>query len=137
MDRLAPLLASTAGRIRWQLTGEVDSLGRPAAILALQGAVVLKCDRCGLDVPLPIASESRFWFVHTEEELNRAPIDESETEPLLGSAAFPIAPLVEDELILGLPISPRHQQCAAADGQAARPEPHGQLAALAALRPRH
>jgi uncharacterized protein len=137
MDRLAPLLASTEGRIAWCLTGEADSSGRPAAMLALSGRVTLKCDRCGLDVELPIESESRFWFVRTEEELNRVPIDDSETEPLLGSREFAIAPLVEDELIMALPISPRHPQCRAEDEDAAAPQGHRPLADLAALRSRH
>lgn len=135
--RLAPMLASSAGSVDWRLTGAVDARGHPAATLALSATLVVKCDRCGLAVDLPGDSESAFWFVATEEELNAQPIEVDAPEPLLGSRHFAIAQLVEDELILSIPISPRHAHCALADDAEPQAEGPRPLAALAALKSRH
>lgn len=137
LPRLAPMLASTDGAIDWRLTGESDARGRPTARLALRGTLVVKCDRCGLSLELPTDSESSFWFVATEEELNAQPIEVGTAEPLLGSRHFSVAQLVEDELILAVPISPRHLGCRAPDEPELDSDRHRPLALLAALKSRH
>ncbi len=135
--RLAPLLALPDGEVAWEMRGEIDHRGRPAATLTLHGVVVVRCDRCGLDLDLPIHVESHYWFVETEEALNSLPIDVGETEPLLGSRQFSVEQLVEDELILAIPISPRHEHCRFAEESPPDDDRHRPLAALAALRSRH
>lgn len=136
--RLAEQLADTAGALRYRLRGLVDGLGRPAAALHVEGRVRARCDRCGGPVEVHIDERAQFFFVADEKELGTLPIDESPEEPLLGSRRFDVTALVEDQAILALPISPRHDDCAAAapaepeagpDGDAHRP-----FEALAALR---
>jgi uncharacterized protein len=102
-----------------------------------------------MPVLLPVSLQSSFFFVQTEAELARIPVDDTDDEPLLGSRRFDLDELVEDELILALPISPRHADCrstaGASDGDAGeggvtapdlgdgRPSP---FAVLAGLKPR-
>lgn len=137
LERLAPMLASAEGDAGWKLAFETDARGRPAATLFLRGVLELKCDICGQNLALPIESESRFWFVATEEELNAQPIEADDGEPLLGSGRFAVAQLVEDELILALPISPRHERCQAATESAGEAERQRPFTVLASLRSRH
>ncbi len=137
LTRLAPMLASTGGAIGWRLSGEIDARGRPAATIVLRGKLAVRCHRCSLDVDLPIEFASTFWFVRTEEELNAQPIEVDAPEPLLGSRHFPLAQLIEDELILALPISPRHPHCLAVENPETAADRHRPLAALAALKSRH
>ncbi|GEM_PF-1027754 len=137
MDRLVPLLASTDGGLAWELECATDPRGRPAASLRVRGMVVVSCDKCGLNLELPIDIDSEFWFVRTEAELNAQPINVDESEPLLGSLSFAPAQLVEDEVILALPISPRHTQCRLERQPVAEPGQHRALAALSALKSRH
>lgn len=136
--RLAELLADGDGALSYRLSGQIDGLGRPAAKLELQGRVRMRCDRCGRPVEVPIDELAQFYFVADEEELGRLPIDESPQEPLLGSHRFDVAALVEDQAILALPISPRHDECAApapSERDAAEAaETHRPFEALAALR---
>lgn len=137
MTRLAPLLAETDGDVAWQLSGWTDAEGRPAATVKVSGAIVVNCDRCGARLELPIRTESQFWFVHSEGELNQLPIEVDEGEPLLGSRRFVVADLIEDELILALPISPRHLHCGCAGEPRKEPDRRRPFAALARLRSRH
>lgn len=136
--RLAEQLADAAGALRYRLDGLVDELGRPAARLEVQGRVLARCDRCGAPVAVPIHERAQFYFVGDEEELGKLPIDESEQEPLLGSRRFDLASLVEEQAILALPISPRHEDCAAPAPAEQPPGPAGEthrpFEALAALR---
>ena len=110
--RLAAALADAEGTLRYRLTGRVDELGRPAATLDMHGTVRARCDRCGGAVDLPIDEQAQFFFVADERQLDELPIDESAEEPLLGSRRFDLAALLEDQAILALPISPRHDRCA-------------------------
>jgi len=137
MDRLAPLLAGTHGELAWEVVGSTDFRGRPAAVVRVHGTVLVNCDRCGLRLELPIETDSRFWFVQSEEELNEQPIDVDDSEPLLGSRHFVVEDLIEDEVILALPISPRHPHCAISNEPAKEPDHRRPFAALARLKSRH
>ncbi len=140
-ERLQPSLAAAGGELVYRYDASVDTEGRPAGRLSLAGAVPLVCDRCSGPVQWPIDVLASYYFVRTDAELARIPVDETDEEPLVGSARFNLRALIEDELILALPISPRHDDCRApaVPGQPSavavdpRPSP---FAALAGLKPR-
>ena len=128
--------------LRYELRGFVDERRRPAAVLRFSGEIDLVCDRCGAPLRWPLQGESRYFFVHTEDELARLPVDEADEEPLLGSPRFDLAALLEDEGILALPMSPRHEDCqqqvvlppSAHEQQPDKPNPFAQLSQLKARR---
>jgi uncharacterized protein len=145
LRRLLPSLASNEGELHFRYRGYLDNQGRPAGTLEFETTVQLVCDRCTNPVALPLISKAQYYFVATEAELARIPVDESDEEPLLGSTRFDLVTLIEDDAILALPMSPRHAACdfapavdadgvEGADG-AARERPHP-FAALAKLKPR-
>lgn len=149
LPRLAPMLTAAAEDLRFDYRGLHDGRGRCAAILRIEAKVPLRCDRCGTPVLLPVSLQSSFYFVQTEAELARIPVDDTDDEPLLGSRRFDLDELVEDELILALPISPRHADCrptaggdadADGDGAVTSLDPGEQrrspFAVLAGLKPR-
>jgi len=136
MPRLAQILVRQEGTLRYRCRGRIDERGRPGLRLFLQAVLPLRCDRCGRQLDLEMAVEKIFFFVPTQAQLSALAIDDSPEEALLGSAHFDLAALIEDEAILQLPISPRHEDCApdsraAASATAAeQPHPFAQLAAL-------
>lgn len=111
-ERLAEALFDTAGTLRYRFSGMTDARGRAAATLEIDGQLSARCDRCGAAVDVPIRERATFYFVADERELARLPIDEAPEEALLGSPRFDLTALVEDQAILALPISPRHETCA-------------------------
>jgi len=135
LARLAPMLAQPDGLIRFRIEGRTDDQGRSAATLQLQGRLKLTCDRCGSELDWPLQAQAGFFFVPDEQTLNALPILADGDEPLLGSRHFDLLDLVEEQTILSLPISPRHERC---DGPAAAirddgdsdPHPFAQLASL-------
>jgi uncharacterized protein len=138
LPRLAAELVDAQGTLSFRLEGLIDERGRAAARFELDGVVRQRCDRCGEPVEVPIREAARFFFVADERELAGLPIDDSAEEPLLGSQHFDVTELVEDQAILALPLSPRHERCSARGGQAGDGGDANQrhpFAALAALKP--
>ena len=108
-------------RIRWRIDGATDSSGHPVLQLALDGEMLLTCQRCLSGFAFPVAQRTRLLVARTEAQL--AVLDDSgEDEVVLGASPLDALELVEDELLLSLPYAPRHAegQCpvAAQDGPA-------------------
>ena len=70
-----------------------------------------------------------------EEELNALPIEDDDVDAIVGSHALNLYSWIEDEVILSLPLVPRHEQCSpplqreAGPGSSSRPNPFAELAA--------
>jgi len=133
-----------AAPVRWRVVGERAALAgagvQPALRIVADTVVTLECQRCLQPMPTPVHIERRLFFVEGEDAA--AALDaESEEDVLALSPSLDLHALVEDELLLSLPIVPRHDVCAAplvfggaADQEAAeddaREHPFAALAAL-------
>ncbi|AGX88645.1 YceD family protein [Candidatus Symbiobacter mobilis] len=85
----------------------------PAVLwLHLQVAVCLPlpCQRCLTPVDTLIEIDRHFRFVHDEATAEREDPD-CEEDILVLSVPFDLSELVEDEVLLALPLSPRHEDC--------------------------
>ena len=145
MQRLAQSqCGATDGHVTWQARGSLLAVmgGAPELWLELQAqaAVPLQCQRCLQVLVEALDVQRRFRFVRTDEEAAR--LDEaSEDDVLVLPPRLDLYELLEDELILALPIVPRHGDCpqplpmVAQELQGEEPAPHP-FAALAALRGR-
>ncbi len=144
LPRLAQGLAEPPGdlSVRWWAQGQTLPVagGEPELWLTLQAqaSVVLECQRCLSSYTQPLMLARRFRFVRGEEEAER--LDElSEDDVLVLPPRLDLIELLEDELILAIPLVPRHEgSCPVplplvAD-EPAEAEPPNPFAALAALR---
>lgn len=144
LERLAesvlPGTAATSPAVAWQLTGEsrAAKAGESQVWLHLTASaqVHLECQRCLKPMTEALQAERSFLFVHGEE--TAADLDsDSEDDVLAITRALDARELVEDELLLALPIVPRHDVCpeplAVADADLPEddtPHPFAKLAAL-------
>jgi len=129
--------------VRWHLQGQLTPVtGGPSRIGMLLTAEVdlpMQCQRCLTPVVETVKTERAFVFV-ADETTAEAMDEESEEDVLVISRDFDALSLVEDELILALPLVPRHEVCpqdlpvGAADeafeAASQRPNPFAALAAL-------
>jgi uncharacterized protein len=93
---------------------------RPAIDGALEGTVSMTCQRCMRAVP--VAVEDEFKVIVVPEERADEP---SGYEPVVAEAArFDVRWLVEDQVLLALPLVPMHEpgQCAPAEAPAVADE---------------
>lgn len=97
--------------VAWQARGALEPLagGQSALWLAMraQAGVWLTCQRCLQPFSLPLALDRRIRFVRGEVEAEALDA-ELEDDVLAISRSLDLRQLVEDELLLALPIVPRH-----------------------------
>lgn len=127
--------------VRWQLRGEQRSAAgaTPTPWLHLSARVTLPlvCQRCLAPVAMPLALERAFRFA--PDEATAAAEDEAAEEDVLALGdGLDLLALLEDELLMALPLVPRHDSCpqpltVAGAGLADAPPPHP-FAELARLR---
>jgi uncharacterized protein len=76
--------------------------------LAVKGRIHLVCQSCLQDYGLDLTQESRFVMVTSEEEADAFPMEDDQQEPLVVSQHFDLLGLIEDEILLSLPLIPKH-----------------------------
>lgn len=137
----AESLPGDADQVAWQARGELRPVrgDRPQVWLHV-GALArirLECQRCLQPVEAELQAKRSFQFA--PDEVTAAEIDaESEDDVLVLTRALDLKELVEDELILALPLVPRHDSCpqplvapeAVDEPLEERPNPFAALAAL-------
>jgi uncharacterized protein len=100
--------------VQWHARGESRGrrAGEPQLWLHLQAHTHawLQCQRCLQPMREALAANRVFRFVRTEAEAEAEDPD-SEEDVLALSRSLDLRALVEDELILALPLVPRHEVC--------------------------
>ena len=100
-------LAWTArGEMRLGASGEQE----PWLLLSLETALPLVCQRCMGPVDVPVATHRVFRFVASEDEA-LAQDEECEEDLLVISREFNLQELIEDELVMEVPLIPKHDEC--------------------------
>lgn len=114
-------------RVDYAVRGIVTALGKPGLQVSARGDVVLVCQRCLEPLAQPIDVD-----VELELSDDQAAIDaaDDDVDRVLATHAMPVEQLVEDEVLLCLPMAPRHARCQA--GAVAEHAPSAFASALAA-----
>ncbi len=113
LPRLAQESADTSGVLQWSLAGERNTFGHPQLELKVFGAVQLICQRCLQPLGCEIDSASILILASNDavaDEIEEL-LDDDSVEVVVGSNAMDLIGLLEDEALLALPISPRHDVC--------------------------
>lgn len=108
LPRLAQLQCSTAG-LEYHLRGGRAGNGKPCLRLSVRGSVEVICQRCLDPVQVPIAIDAELQLAESPREISEA---DDEIDRVLASRNMSVGWLVEDEVILALPMVPRHEDCA-------------------------
>lgn len=95
------------------LTGAINQRGKPELGLVVHGSVRLQCQRCLGNLDFPLQLEAQLELAASEAEILAA---EDDLERAVAGRDMDVAVLVEDEVILALPMVPKHEQCRAAEG---------------------
>ncbi|MDR0274902.1 MAG: DUF177 domain-containing protein [Burkholderiaceae bacterium] len=100
--------------LNWRATGEHRALaggGRhPALHLRADALLPLVCRRCLGEVRVPVSVDRHFVFL--PDETAAAALDEQEEDDLLALVReFDLQALIEDEMLLALPLAPAHASC--------------------------
>jgi len=78
--------------------------------LGLKGRIHLICQRCMQDCAVDLAEKRRFVLLATEDLADDYPIEDEEREALVASQHFNLLETIEDEILLSLPLIPKHPE---------------------------
>jgi uncharacterized protein len=100
--------------IFWQVQGELrDGAAGQAQVwlhLKVQAVFPLICQRCLGPAEVVVAFDRAFRFVSTEAQAEKED-EESEEDVLVLDRTLNLLALIEDELLMALPVIPLHETC--------------------------
>jgi uncharacterized protein len=135
-SRLSEFLASDEGVLDFQLEGKVDANGLPLLDLRVQGALVLNCQRCLEPFKFKLDIATVFILVPNEASLPSEEDEQDEQDYLVADTHMQVIELIEEEVLLALPLAPKHAEieCAASDrlSELKKPSPFAVLKGLKA-----
>jgi len=108
LPRLAEMHCSTRG-LAYRVGGAVNAEGKPCLRLEISGLLQFVCQRCLEPMPHKVAVSVELVLSENSREIEEA---DDEVDRVLATAEMDVAQLIEDEVILSLPIVPRHENCA-------------------------
>ena len=76
--------------------------------LGLKGRIHLICQRCLQDCAVDLVEKRRFVLLASEDLADDYPIEDEECEALVASQHFNLLETIEDEVLLSLPLIPKH-----------------------------
>jgi uncharacterized protein len=115
MQRISDLLQQQSGEIHYQMSFFLDGSERVLAEVELKTVLQMLCQRCLKTMSVEVERNTHLAFVSDKTEIATLP---AEYEPLVldESDDLSINELVQDELLLAIPLAPMHlpDECSAA-----------------------
>lgn len=108
-SRLSESLHDISGSLNYRVQGAMDRRDRPLLKLQVRGAVRLQCQRCLDGIEHNVAISSTVRLVAPEALDREYDDDPEEPDCVAASNEFDLAALIEDEVLLALPVYPRHE----------------------------
>lgn len=107
LSRLHDVLANRDGTLRWWLDGGYEA-GRPVLRIGIEGSLVLVCQRCLGPCLFPLKVETVLPIARDEAELARWEREDPLLDGLIADPHLDVRALIEDEVLLSLPLIVRH-----------------------------
>jgi uncharacterized protein len=109
-ERLQDVLTDSKGALSYTLRGGKDERQRPFLVLRIEGDLRVQCQRCLQPFDYPVEVRSTLLLIPRGEQADELFDDPSAPDAIEPSAELDVAELIEDELLLSLPLSPRHPE---------------------------
>lgn len=109
LPRVQDVLFASDNMLEYTLSGYTDKQGRPFLHCEVNGVLQLRCQRCLEALTFPVDVKSDLMLVKDEAVL--AEINENEhdvVDAILANPQLDVFALIEDEILLDLPMSPKH-----------------------------
>ncbi len=111
MPRLSGMVAQGGGVFDVRVDGSVGEDKRAYVHVKVSGSVLLTCQRCLDPVEHIVAHDVFFQLWPADAVLPDEELLEDAFDALPAGERLDLAQIVEDEVLLGLPLAPRHQAC--------------------------
>lgn len=120
--RLGDALRANDGTLHYELQGLPQEQGYPALRLRVDGTLQLVCQRCLGALEFPLHIDVSLQLAATQAEVDAEPLEADGPERIVAGREMQVRDLVEDEVLLAIPLAPRHKACEGRQAQAGRVE---------------
>jgi len=139
LPRLLDALETPQGVLHYTVQGGVDKQGIHFLDVGVVGLCRLRCQRCldGLDYSVRLDTRLLLRDQPGLDALDdEAGIEEEEFDSILADTNLNVLDMLEEEILLSLPIAPKHElgACQATDGKNTRLDEQNPFAVLAKLK---
>ena len=138
LERLEDLLSDREGTVSYAVEGYTSTKGQPALRIRLTGDLALRCQRCLERLPLHLDVQRQVVLVTEAADLDPLEDEEDNTDTILSTGSLDLRDLLEQEIVLSVPMVPRHPEgaCSVQAGTTRMDETASSLAALAQMKAR-
>ena len=123
LPRLLEMLENPQGVLHYTVRGGVDKQGIPFLDVGVAGLCRLRCQRCLNSMDYPVRLDARL-LLRDQASLDALDKDvaggsEEEFDSILADTHLNVLDMLEEEILLSLPIAPKHElgACQATDGK--------------------
>ncbi|MFM8468282.1 MAG: YceD family protein [Oxalobacteraceae bacterium] len=111
--RLCADLADLGGELRWSFQAGFHPEGDSQLLMEVAGTVKLICQRCMAPFDHSLQAQATLVLAADENAADEAEarLDDERIDVIVGTKTMDLLMLVEDEALLSLPLSPRHEVC--------------------------
>lgn len=112
-ERLAQEFVDPEVILHYRVCGGQDARGRPRLHCKVQAEVEMHCQRCLKPVGVTVDSDRLLYLAASEAEADRLEtvLADEDIELMVTGQTLDLAGVVEDEVLLSLPIVPMHDDC--------------------------
>ena len=111
LERACDLFDELNGNIEFTLRGEINPKNRAVLIIRICGKISTSCQNCLNIVEIPIDTTMEIQLFGNEDELAVALTDNDTCDGIVTNEHFNVLDFIEDEIIMILPIAPKHENC--------------------------
>ena len=111
LERLHDLLVEVSGDVSFQLQGFKSEHGELMLHLEIGGLLPLACQRCLKAIPFNLDVDSLLELIPEGADMSQDELEDDTRDFLPVAGELNVAELVEDEILLALPVAPRHEKC--------------------------
>lgn len=127
-------LADKDADVSFVLKGGSDKWQRLFLDLSLKAEIPLICQRCVKPLSFELDETSRIVLFADEQSLDEAMLSDDELEGMLLEKELDILALIEDQILMAMPYSPRHENCHNIELETVNHDKPNPFAALAGLK---
>ena len=133
LERLHDLLTEVSGELQYRVAGFKGERGESLVRVEVTGHLPLICQRCLEAIHFDLEVSTLLQLVSEGDELSQDELEDDTRDFLPVAGELNVAEMVEDEVLLALPVAPRHERCGF-PGESDAGERLNPFAALASLK---
>ncbi len=110
LPRLADLLFGREGVVSYEVEGATSAKGQPVLRIHLTADLAVSCQRCLERLPLRLDVKRDLVLVAAAADVDQLEDEDDDTDTIASTGSLDLHDLLEQEIVLSVPMAPRHPE---------------------------